>query len=225
MGVRVVRRTRRTAMTRPPFSRPLWPRQKPAFSLRLPTGHRVQLHEGATLTTEEFFGCVASRDGTFAEVRRNPNDARVLGLTNLSSQPWSASPSSGSPKRVDPGRSIRLAGGTNIDFGLMVGVISDGAAGPTLNLASGRTIPLGAGVRLSMQGLLGVADGAAQRPVAHVASHPGKPGVLGLKNLTAQPWAAVLTDGSQRRVDSGKSITLAAGTRINFGVVEGTIER
>jgi hypothetical protein len=76
-----------------------------------------------------------------------------------------------------------------------------------------------------MQGLLGVADGAAQRPVAHVASHPGKPGVLGLKNLTAQPWAAVLTDGSQRRVDSGKSITLAAGTRINFGVVEGTIER
>jgi DNA-binding helix-hairpin-helix protein with protein kinase domain len=61
------------------------------------------------------------------------------------------------------------------------------------------------------------------RPVAEVSRHPAAPGILGLKNLTEAKWVATLPDGAVTEVGPGRSIRLAAGTKINFGATEGRV--
>lgn len=61
------------------------------------------------------------------------------------------------------------------------------------------------------------------RPLATVTRHPTEPDVWGLKNLSRQNWSATTARGEVRDVGPGRSVTLAVGTRINFGRAEGEI--
>ena len=61
-------------------------------------------------------------------------------------------------------------------------------------------------------------------PVAEVATHPSRPGVWGLKNLSASKWVITTADGAVRDVEPGRSVSLAVGTRIQFGRSEGEIK-
>lgn len=61
-------------------------------------------------------------------------------------------------------------------------------------------------------------------PIAEVVRHPKDPSIWGLHNLGTGKWT-VTTDAGQTYQDvaPGRSITLAVGTRINFGKQEGEI--
>ncbi|HVG95480.1 MAG TPA: serine/threonine protein kinase [Chloroflexota bacterium] len=64
------------------------------------------------------------------------------------------------------------------------------------------------------------------RPAAAVTRHPRDPQVWGLQNLTAEKWTVAARDGAgggTRDVPPGRSVTVASGTRIHFGRVEGEI--
>jgi frataxin-like iron-binding protein CyaY len=62
-------------------------------------------------------------DGVVAQVNPNPNDPMILGLQNFSHRVWVATPASGEQRQVAPGRSIKLAVGTKINFGSVEGEI------------------------------------------------------------------------------------------------------
>jgi DNA-binding helix-hairpin-helix protein with protein kinase domain len=59
--------------------------------------------------------------------------------------------------------------------------------------------------------------------LAEVSRHPVHPDVLGLKNLGTVPWVTVAPDGRSMGVDPGRNVSLAPGTRIQFGQVDGEI--
>lgn len=61
------------------------------------------------------------------------------------------------------------------------------------------------------------------RPIAAIARHPQQPDVWGLRNLADNAWTAAPAGGSLREVAPGRSVTLAEGTRIQFGAAEGEI--
>ena len=61
------------------------------------------------------------------------------------------------------------------------------------------------------------------RPMAAVTKYPADPRIWGLKNLSGQKWVASTPGGTIRDVEPGQSITLATGTKINFGKLEGEI--
>lgn len=58
--------------------------------------------------------------------------------------------------------------------------------------------------------------------IASVSQHPTNPNLWGLRNTGEVPWK-VLGSGTSREVEPGKSVSLAPGTRIDFGEVEGEI--
>jgi DNA-binding helix-hairpin-helix protein with protein kinase domain len=62
------------------------------------------------------------------------------------------------------------------------------------------------------------------RPLGSVSRHPTDPNIWGLKNLSLHNWSATNTKGEVSDVWPGRSVTLAVGTRINFGQVEGEVE-
>jgi DNA-binding helix-hairpin-helix protein with protein kinase domain len=59
-------------------------------------------------------------------------------------------------------------------------------------------------------------------PVGEVAQHPQNPAIWGLKNMTSAPWNVTMPDGSSRTVDPGRSVSLAPGVKIHFGLTDGT---
>lgn len=59
--------------------------------------------------------------------------------------------------------------------------------------------------------------------VGEVVEHPQRPGLWGLRNLTATTWTATMADGAVKPVDPGRSVSLALGTRVSFGTSEGEI--
>jgi DNA-binding helix-hairpin-helix protein with protein kinase domain len=61
------------------------------------------------------------------------------------------------------------------------------------------------------------------QPWAAVQRHPQNPDVWGLKNLSHVKWVITAPDGTIRDVDPGRSVSLAAGVKVNFGSVEGSI--
>jgi hypothetical protein len=87
------------------------------FSLRLSTGKVISLADGAKISASDVPGLQSSIGGAVAEVNRNPNDPSILGLKNLSRSAWSVTLANRDRMQVDPGRSIRLQGGTKISFG------------------------------------------------------------------------------------------------------------
>lgn len=60
-------------------------------------------------------------------------------------------------------------------------------------------------------------------PVAAVSAHPSNPNIWGLKNLSKDKWAITSADGTIKDVETGRSITLTVGTKIQFGKAEGEI--
>lgn len=56
-------------------------------------------------------------DPAVAVVRENPMDPSVLGLTNCSKTTWTAAMPDGTPRSVDPSKSIKLVPGMTITFG------------------------------------------------------------------------------------------------------------
>ena len=60
-------------------------------------------------------------------------------------------------------------------------------------------------------------------PVAAVTKHPTDPTVWGVQNLSTQSWSVTNNRGEINEVSPGRSVTLALGTRINFGHAEGEI--
>jgi DNA-binding helix-hairpin-helix protein with protein kinase domain len=61
------------------------------------------------------------------------------------------------------------------------------------------------------------------QPVAAVTKHPIDPEIWGLKNLSLHTWSTTNNRGEVKDVSPGRSVTLAVGTRINFGHAEGEI--
>ena len=61
------------------------------------------------------------------------------------------------------------------------------------------------------------------QPIAAVTKHPSDPSIWGLKNLSIQTWSTTNLRGEVKDVSPGRSVTLALGTRINFGHAEGEI--
>jgi len=61
------------------------------------------------------------------------------------------------------------------------------------------------------------------QPVAAVTKHPIDPEIWGLKNISLQTWSTTNQKGEVKDVSPGRSVTLALGTRINFGHTEGEI--
>lgn len=85
-----------------------------------------------------------------------------------------------------------------------------------------RVIPLGLGRQIPSREIPGLGS-QSHGVVAEVTSHPQDPHKLGLKNCSYQVWSVTFPDGRQTNIDSGKSIKLAIGMRINFGAVTGEI--
>jgi len=61
------------------------------------------------------------------------------------------------------------------------------------------------------------------QPVAAVIHHPKDPSIWGLKNLSNEKWIITTADGAIKDVEPGRSVTLAVGTKVNFGKTEGEI--
>ena len=61
------------------------------------------------------------------------------------------------------------------------------------------------------------------QPWATVQRHPQNPSVWGLKNLSPAKWVMTAPDGTIRDVEPGRSVSLAAEVKVNFGSVEGQI--
>jgi hypothetical protein len=101
------------------------PAARPAggFSLRLSTGKVVSLADGAKIGAAEIPGLQSSGAGAVAEVNRNPNDATIMGLKNLSRTAWTVTLANRDRIQVDPGRSVKLQSGTRISFGSVEGEI------------------------------------------------------------------------------------------------------
>jgi DNA-binding helix-hairpin-helix protein with protein kinase domain len=64
---------------------------------------------------------------------------------------------------------------------------------------------------------------AFNEAVAEVTRHPSNPGIWGLRNLSGASWTATPAEGDPSDVEPGRSVTLAVGTKINFGASEGEI--
>jgi eukaryotic-like serine/threonine-protein kinase len=58
-----------------------------------------------------------------AGVTQHPKDPSIWGLKNLSGEKWVITTADGSMRDVDPGRNVRLAADTTINFGMMKGAI------------------------------------------------------------------------------------------------------
>lgn len=84
-------------------------------------------------------------------------------------------------------------------------------------------IPLKDGAQLRGKDIPGLEPQVAGGFVAQVDHNPQEPTILGLKNCSQRVWIATLTSGEQKQIQSGRTIKLVAGTKINFGSVVGEI--
>ena len=92
-----------------------WPlRSMPGFSLRLSTGKTVILLDGKRLTAADLPIQGHAAASVLAEVARNPHNAAVLGLKNLTGRPWTARVSSGA-LRTDRRGPLHPAGTRHAD--------------------------------------------------------------------------------------------------------------
>jgi hypothetical protein len=80
---------------------------------------------------------------------------------------------------------------------------------------------LNAGTRVTRHHLR--RDYAYDDAVAEVVSHPSRPDLWGLRNLTERTWKATAPDGSAQEVPPGRSLGLVVGTKIDFGPAIGKL--
>lgn len=60
-------------------------------------------------------------------------------------------------------------------------------------------------------------------PVAEVVRNPKNRSLWGLKNLSTAKWVVTTADNNMKDVEPGRSVTMAVGTKINFGTEKGEI--
>lgn len=85
---------------------------------------RTRLAEGTVVTVSDIPSLKArAPDGIVGEVRRHPSEPGLLVLRNLSSATWEAVLANGSVRDIEPAQTIRLVGGTRLDFGTQHGAI------------------------------------------------------------------------------------------------------
>lgn len=95
------------------------------FSLQI-KGREIPLELDTQLRATELPGLESKRaDGVVAEVVTNPNEPSICGLRNLSHRTWTVKLANGEQRQIDFGRSIKLAFGTQIDFGSTKGEIKN----------------------------------------------------------------------------------------------------
>jgi serine/threonine protein kinase len=58
---------------------------------------------------------------------------------------------------------------------------------------------------------------------AVIRQHPSNPNIWGLNNSSPHPWTLTASDGQERTVEPGRSVSLADGIRIDFGLISGTV--
>lgn len=86
-----------------------------------------------------------------------------------------------------------------------------------------RVIPLTAGTVLSTSDIPSLTAAASNGVVATVNSHSKDELLLGLKNLSDRAWWATDAQGDMKMVEPENTLTLALGTQIEFGEIEGEI--
>jgi hypothetical protein len=87
-------------------------------------GRKNILEDGTKLTASIILGLkAAAPDGVVAEVVRNPKQPETLGLKNTSTRNWWATTANGEKRQIEPGKSIKFASGTKINFGDVEGVL------------------------------------------------------------------------------------------------------
>lgn len=99
----------------------------------------------------------------------------------------------------------------------------EGGRSFTIHLSSGHTIQFTEGMKLRETDIPELKSNSLDCVVAEVNRNPNDPTILGLKNLSRQSWAVTIAAGERKQIDSGRSIKLAVGTKINFGYVTGEI--
>jgi len=62
-------------------------------------------------------------------------------------------------------------------------------------------------------------------PVGEISRNPNNPNIWGLKNLSKTKWVITTADGTVKDIEPQRSLTLADGTKINFGNTEGEIRK
>jgi hypothetical protein len=92
-----------------------------------------------------------------------------------------------------------------------------------LQFGSGVVMMLNHDTKLFAHHLDGQQSYDFRRTAAEVSHHPSDPKVWGLKNLTEEKWVATSPEGTMSDVAPGRNVRLAAGTKINFGTIEGEI--
>lgn len=93
--------------------------------LVLSNGQNIPLKRGLMLSSRELPGLAAgSGESAVAQVTSHPQDPSILGLKNLSTRSWDAEPAAGQRRQVPPGKTVRVASGTKIDFGKVHGEFS-----------------------------------------------------------------------------------------------------
>jgi hypothetical protein len=195
----------------------------PAFTLQLRSAAVIELQCGQRLNAEDLLGLHSSAvDGVIAEVDHNPADPNVLGLKNLSDRAWTTSAASGQG-RVERGRSIRLGAVSAINFGPVTAQVARGTSGFMLMPPGAPAIHLRPKVKVTAPMLLGLSGIAPRGVVAEVEQNPRDPSVLGLKNLSGWQWTAVMPNGAQHRIPSGRALRLIPGARIDFGSVQAQV--
>jgi RsiW-degrading membrane proteinase PrsW (M82 family) len=83
----------------------------------------LALAPGTKISVREISGLRPFSADTVAEVRNSPNDASIIGIKNLSTTSWRAYTPDGQQRELEPGRTLRLARGIEIDFGSVRGQI------------------------------------------------------------------------------------------------------
>jgi len=92
----------------------------------------------------------------------------------------------------------------------------------SLKLGS-RIIPLSAGTQLLTSDIPTLTAAASNGVVATVNSHPRDELSLGLKNLSDRAWWVTDIQGDIKMVEPENTLTLALGTKIEFGEIDGEI--
>lgn len=63
----------------------------------------------------------------------------------------------------------------------------------------------------------------SSQAIAEVNQHPTNPNIWGLKNLSTNKWVCTTANSTIKEIEPGRSVTMAVGTKINFGTAEGEI--
>lgn len=135
----------------------------------------------------------------------HPGHSQTVGNLVVTVMGSASSASSAAPMTAPPPAAARLAGGL------------------VLRLSTGKTISLTSGITISATDIPGI-QSATGLAVAEVSTNPNDPSILGLKNLSRNPWTATLANRDQVQVAPGRNVRIASGTKISFGSVNGDIE-